>query len=218
MSDHIHIRHSHYETSNSDWAHSPVRPLLPLLPARKSFPFLQRFSNGDGNEYSFSLDGANNSKPKNQDEVFSNPEAAVATFDLVPTISHASHSTSLPPTNQLRKRAERGVRRDQRAQKKADKLAMKQEKKKGKGNQCVNMEQETVQREDEKARTERNWGHKTASGFMVRQAKVDVVAPKPNRPGQVRKIVNMYKDKSTSLLRLASGSRKESSGCTATLR
>ncbi|KAK6822697.1 hypothetical protein PG987_014242 [Apiospora arundinis] len=55
---------------------------------------------------------------------------------------------------------------------------------------------------------ERSWGKITASGFMVRQAKVDELhQPKPQRPGQVKKIVNMYKEKSTSLLRIVSGNQ-----------
>ncbi|KAK7960932.1 hypothetical protein PG996_011574 [Apiospora saccharicola] len=55
---------------------------------------------------------------------------------------------------------------------------------------------------------ERSWGKITASGFMVRQAKVDELhQPKPQRPGQVKKIVNMYKEKSSSLLRIVSGNQ-----------
>ncbi|KAK8076492.1 hypothetical protein PG994_003764 [Apiospora phragmitis] len=55
---------------------------------------------------------------------------------------------------------------------------------------------------------ERSWGKITASGFMVRQNKVDELhQPKPQRPGQVKKIVNMYKEKSTSLLRIVSGNQ-----------
>ncbi|KAK8092046.1 hypothetical protein PG997_002407 [Apiospora hydei] len=43
-----------------------------------------------------------------------------------------------------------------------------------------------------KKQRERSWGKITASGFMVRQAKVDELhQPKPQRPGQVKKIVNM---------------------------
>ncbi|KAK7918229.1 hypothetical protein PG985_010103 [Apiospora marii] len=57
-------------------------------------------------------------------------------------------------------------------------------------------------------RRERSWGKITASGFMVRQAKVDELhQPKPQRPGQVKKIVNMYKEKSSSLLRIVSGNQ-----------
>lgn len=55
---------------------------------------------------------------------------------------------------------------------------------------------------------ERSWGKITASGFMVRQNKVDELHhPKPQRPGQVKKIVNMYKEKSSSLLRIVSGNQ-----------
>ncbi|KAK7937993.1 uncharacterized protein PG986_014861 [Apiospora aurea] len=63
-----------------------------------------------------------------------------------------------------------------------------------------------------KKQMERSWGKITASGFMVRQAKVDELhQPKPQRPGQVKKIVNMYKEKSTSLLRIVSGNQSSHS-------
>ena len=45
----------------------------------------------------------------------------------------------------------------------------------------------------------------TASGFVVRQTQLasgDLQHPTPQRPHQVKKIANMYKDKSLSLLRL----------------
>ncbi|OTA70773.1 hypothetical protein K449DRAFT_380846 [Hypoxylon sp. EC38] len=54
---------------------------------------------------------------------------------------------------------------------------------------------------------ERSWSTKTASGFVVRQINdIKLKHPKPRRPGQVKKIVNMYKEKSTSGIRLGKGS------------
>ncbi|KAI0596168.1 hypothetical protein F4775DRAFT_604130 [Biscogniauxia sp. FL1348] len=48
----------------------------------------------------------------------------------------------------------------------------------------------------DKKKKESSWGTKTASGFVVRQATdVSLRHPKPRRPGQVRKLVNMYREK-----------------------
>ncbi|KAH7030706.1 uncharacterized protein B0I36DRAFT_362532 [Microdochium trichocladiopsis] len=58
---------------------------------------------------------------------------------------------------------------------------------------------------------ERVWTSKTDSGFAVRHADLGTIQePKPRRPGQVKKIVNMYKDKTTSMRSLGRGG---SSGC-----
>lgn len=57
-------------------------------------------------------------------------------------------------------------------------------------------------RDTNKARPvkERAWTAKTESGFAVRHANLDAIQePKPRRPGQVKKIVNMYKDKASSM-------------------
>ncbi|KAI5920982.1 hypothetical protein F4810DRAFT_712998 [Camillea tinctor] len=66
--------------------------------------------------------------------------------------------------------------------------------------------------DDEKSRKkkERSWSKKTGSGFVVRQATdVNLKHPKPNRPGQVRKVVNMYLEKAA---KAASGHSIGSSG------
>lgn len=70
----------------------------------------------------------------------------------------------------------------------------------------------TERSQQQQKQRERSWGKITASGFMVRQAKIDELhEPKPQRPGQVKKIVNMYKEKSTSLLRIVSGNQSNHS-------
>ncbi|RYP89147.1 hypothetical protein DL769_000195 [Monosporascus sp. CRB-8-3] len=48
-------------------------------------------------------------------------------------------------------------------------------------------------------RRDRSWGKKTDSGFVVRQSRVEKIRqPKPRRPEQAKKLVNMDKDKATS--------------------
>ncbi|KAH9885680.1 hypothetical protein F4778DRAFT_798836 [Xylariomycetidae sp. FL2044] len=62
-------------------------------------------------------------------------------------------------------------------------------------------------KEKEKTR-DASWAKFTSSGFVVRHLKgVELESPKPKRPGQVRKIVNMYKDRTASSLRVKDGSR-----------
>ncbi|KAI2602537.1 hypothetical protein GGR54DRAFT_653857 [Hypoxylon sp. NC1633] len=57
------------------------------------------------------------------------------------------------------------------------------------------------------SKKESSWSKKTASGFVVRQINdVKLKHPKPRRPGQVKKIVNMYKEKASSGIRLGKGS------------
>lgn len=50
-----------------------------------------------------------------------------------------------------------------------------------------------------KKRRDRSWGKKTESGFVVRHAEVEQIRqPKPRRPGQVKKLVNFYKERTSS--------------------
>lgn len=57
---------------------------------------------------------------------------------------------------------------------------------------------------------DRSWSKKTESGFVVRHANVEKIRePKPRRPDQVKKLVNLYREKSNSyrmLSRLGKGS------------
>ncbi|ORY56383.1 uncharacterized protein BCR38DRAFT_118205 [Pseudomassariella vexata] len=80
------------------YARSPIRPspLFPALPARKSFPFLQRFSGGENNrgsiEFGFGLDGQDSSKMRREksSNILSNPDAAAGTEDLPTTAAAAA--------------------------------------------------------------------------------------------------------------------------------
>ncbi|KAK7754826.1 hypothetical protein SLS62_003140 [Diatrype stigma] len=50
-----------------------------------------------------------------------------------------------------------------------------------------------------KKRKDRSWGKKTESGFVVRHAEIEQIRqPKPRRPGQVKKLVNFYKERTSS--------------------
>ncbi|KAI1204458.1 uncharacterized protein F4807DRAFT_447303 [Annulohypoxylon truncatum] len=62
-------------------------------------------------------------------------------------------------------------------------------------------------KEVEGKKRESSWTKKTASGFVVRQINdVKLRHPKPRRPGQVKKLVNMYKEKASSGIKLGKGS------------
>ena len=46
---------------------------------------------------------------------------------------------------------------------------------------------------------DRSWSKKTESGFVVRHADVEKIRePKPRRPEQVRKLINLYREKAAS--------------------
>ncbi|KAI1879307.1 hypothetical protein JX265_002261 [Neoarthrinium moseri] len=216
-----HYRSSYQESSTSfDHSRSPhQRSLFPLLPARKSFAFMQRFSS-NGTHNLFGLDGANQSVP--DADIFMNPDAAHGTTNLARHPSHTSttsHNTSLPAQDELRRLAQRDAFRDKQTQKKRDKELAKHERRERRkerrlAKQAGKQTRRTVSRAGSTAEAEtsstkeRAWGQQTASGFMVRQARLgsdELQSPKPYRPGQVKKIVNMYKEKSNSLLRIASG-------------
>ncbi|KAI0121009.1 hypothetical protein BJ170DRAFT_600334 [Xylariales sp. AK1849] len=318
----------HDHSSSVDWDRSPPHaPILPSLLARKSMPFINRLSTSRDNSdvcafgydaalhssrhndrHGFGLDGAHESKP--EVDIFMAPEPSESNLEMWPADSHTVHASQgrfLPPTDELRKRAERQSRRDVKYQKKADKRAKREERHeerkafeatgrkdsngkgkqtataadpsspspslppdlppactivpkhqrrrisdminkfefkrepdkmdKGKGKQPATavigdpaspQSSQTLQvglstrrrrrGSDSKKKKnkleeatveerERNWRDKTASGFVVTQAHVEeIVQPRPSRPHQVRKIVNFYKEKSTSFLRIASGS------------
>ena len=71
-------------------------------------------------------------------------------------------------------------------------------------------------KEKSKTKKDRSWSKKTESGFVVRHADIERIRePKPRRPEQVRKLVNLYREKSASngvLSRLGKGSFARSGG------
>ncbi|KAF3065205.1 hypothetical protein GL218_01084 [Daldinia childiae] len=126
--------------------------------------------------------------------------------------SNAVSSTTSKQTTAERKRRrleEKELRKEQRQKNKEKAIE------KGKGKEAAiddNQGAESAQdrekgKDTEGKKKESSWSKKTASGFMVRQIHdIKLKHPKPRRPGQIKKIVNMYKDKSTSGIRLGKGS------------
>lgn len=239
--------HSSFQESTLDSSRTPPphNALLPLRPARKSFPFLRRLSSR-ASSHMFGLDGANHSI---LDSEASAPMDTAAT-SLAHDGSHASthnQSTSLPGHEDLRECAPMHTKGDRKAQKKADRRVERQEKQERRERRRWQRAEKERERgkawlvsrmssgassvaaptrteaqvaaqgggtgtkgdaEADRTEGERTWGKQTASGFMVREARLgsqELAHPRPDRPGQVRKIVNLYKEKSSSMLRIASG-------------
>ncbi|ETS84181.1 hypothetical protein PFICI_02206 [Pestalotiopsis fici W106-1] len=221
-------RSSYRESTTSiEYTRSPYRSVFPLLPARKSFPFIPRFVSDDAETHLFGLDGANQSTPRVlEDNIFQ--ETSDGTTSNKSMHGHglsrsqrpsndsvASHHTSYSVQGGLLKRAAQQDRDKRKEQKKKDKQREREDRKRRIAQRRQNKLDETdravsgvshhVQEADSR---DARWGQQTASGFMIREAGLssgDLVAPKPRRPGQVKNIVNYYKEKSTSLLRIASG-------------
>lgn len=140
-------------------------------------------------------------------------------------LPHIKQTTALPTAEQLSRRLEREARKTSRQQERearrtARELAReaareaKEAKRKGKQKEPASEAPlgVTAAAEAVVQGKERVWSKITASGFIVREAGIDLQEPKPHRPGQVKKIVNLYKDKSSSFLRVVSGSHKDVHG------
>ncbi|KAK9791711.1 hypothetical protein SCARD494_07500 [Seiridium cardinale] len=218
--------HSSYQESSTSMDYGrtpPYHTIFPLLPARKSVPFMHRFSSSGTNNHIFSLDGANQSIPHVPDaDVFSNAGNGARSSkregnsnEFTRATSHesgASHQVSLPPPDEIRKRGAQQNRERRKQEKKLEKQRKREERKR----RIAQRKQEGYKSAERAASNaaesakakESKWGKQTDSGFMVREARLssgDLVAPRPNRPGQVKNIVNFYKEKSSSFLRVASG-------------
>lgn len=197
------------------------------LSMRKTFPFLARMSDdlGCSDEFDdFGLDGSVLSKAirrrdkSSAGQISQGPSSPVSCSD-----SNAVSSTTSKQTMAERKRRrleEKELRKEQRQKNKEKAM----EKGKGKETAIGDNQGAESARDREKSKDaegkkkESSWSKKTASGFMVRQIHdIKLKHPKPRRPGQIKKIVNMYKDKSTSGIRLGKGSGVSSgSGTTGT--
>ncbi|KAI0376921.1 hypothetical protein F5Y04DRAFT_196119 [Hypomontagnella monticulosa] len=195
------------------------------LSMRRTFPFLARMSEGLGcaeDFDDFGLDGAFMSKVvrhRSKSPVPHDPIAAGIPSSSPTTHSNAnalSRMVSKQTTAERKRRRleEKQLRQEQRDKKREDKM-----KDKGKGKATANEEDENNEqcpdsaqdkgkgKEGEGKKKESSWSKKTASGFVVRQIHdVKLRHPKPRRPGQVKKIVNMYKEKASSGIRFGKGS------------
>ena len=145
-------------------------------------------------------------------------------------LPHLKQTTTLPTAKQLSRKLERETRKTSRQQERqarqaarelARQAAREAKEAKRKGKQQQQQQQQTAPGEPlgvtaaaaaVQQGKERSWSKVTASGFMVREAGADLQEPKPFRPGQVKKIVNLYKDKSSSFLRVVSGAPRDGPG------
>lgn len=224
---HEHYRSSYRESTTSvEYSRSPpYRSVFPLLPARKSFPFIPRFASDDTDNHAFGLDGVNESTPRPPDaDIFRNmgdgatnskpiPDQSTPNPQRQSIDSGVSHHTSVLTPSGLFRRAASQDREKLKEQKKKEKQREREERKKRIAQRRQNKLGESHRAASGSSKPGKNantshWEPQTASGFMVRKTDFssgDLIAPKPRRPGQVKNIVNYYKEKSTSLLRIASG-------------
>ncbi|KAI1372580.1 hypothetical protein F4677DRAFT_248453 [Hypoxylon crocopeplum] len=195
------------------------------LPMRRTFPSLARISDslGYSDEFDdFGLDGAALAKvAKHRDK--SPAEQVSQALDAQPSLGTSQGGPSTlsrvvsRQTMAERKRRrleEKQLRQEQREKKREEKTKAKG-KEKVTGNEHDGTNEQSAERvvdkgkgkEVEGKKKESSWSKKTASGFVVRQTNdVKLRHPKPRRPGQVKKIVNMYKEKTSSGIRLGRGS------------
>jgi hypothetical protein len=231
----VHLRehyHSSFQESStsSDYSYLPsYHKMFPLPPARKSYSFMQRFAHR-ATDNAFGLDGANQSTLHVPDaDVFSSTRDGAASSKPTQNQQHNTAKTSgdgngainnpaLPTHDELRRRAAQQEREKRKEQKKQNKKRTREERKRriAQRRHSRQVSSREVSGQVEKQDTDRKWKKQTASGFVVREARLpsgELVAPKPHRPGQVKNIVNFYKERSSSLLRIASGGHFGGSKC-----
>ncbi|KAI1770647.1 hypothetical protein F4818DRAFT_446061 [Hypoxylon cercidicola] len=196
------------------------------LSIRRTFPFLARMSDGlecadefDG----FGLDGSLVSKasrcrdksPTGEVSQTTRPVLSESTARADPNPLSKVVSRQTIAERKLRRIEEKQLRKEQREKKREKARGTDQEE--GRSNDCngegnhgadENAEKKGKGKEVAgKEKKESSWSKKTASGFVVRQVSdVMLKHPKPRRPGQVKKIVNMYKEKASSGLKFSKGS------------
>ncbi|KAI3342525.1 hypothetical protein F4824DRAFT_486168 [Ustulina deusta] len=207
---------------------SPDTP--PPLVVRKSLPIFGRVSSGFRRPGGLGLDGHFPSKPVREEDfrpsdgTTSGPSTPQGDPDALLKVMLKQSAAE----RSRRREDEKHVRRDKKLRALAiwkgkgkaehsanntgpgEEASKKQEKGKWKGK-----EKEIPRKENEGQSStgqESETNKKTASGFVVFESKdVKLRHPKPRRPGQVRKLANMYKDKGSSG---ASINTKASSGAT----
>ncbi|KAI1806117.1 hypothetical protein F4811DRAFT_569657 [Daldinia bambusicola] len=192
---------------------------------RRTFPFLARMSDdlGCSDEFdSFGFDGSVLSKAIRRRDKSSFGQASQApSSPMSCSDSNPVSSTTSKATTSGRKRRRLEVKELRKEQRRKDRERAKgkgKEKEKAMSNnhKVENAQDKGGGKEVEGKKKESSWSKKTASGFMVRQIHdIKLKHPKPRRPGQIKKIVNMYKDKSTSGIRLGKGSGISSGSGTA---
>ncbi|KAI1079775.1 hypothetical protein F5B20DRAFT_580929 [Whalleya microplaca] len=195
------------------------RPPSRTAVMRKTFPFLAHMSDSLGFSTDFDdfgLDGAMQSKITGGRDISPAERAPRAPYlSSSPSTPRSDpHAFSKVVSKQVtaerkrRRLEEKQLRRERRKEKKEDKT-------KGKGKEKEQHTQGAGEQGEEpkpKAKgkeKETSWSKKTASGFVVRQVTdIKLRHPKPRRPGQVKKIVNLYKEKAASGINIRRGGDK----------
>ncbi|KAI1404259.1 hypothetical protein F4819DRAFT_150106 [Hypoxylon fuscum] len=199
------------------------------LSMRRTFPFLARMSDGLGGSDEFDdlgLDGSVLSKATKATKAARCRDRSSTCEDT--GVAHPSHgdpnalsrvvSQQTIAERKHRRLEEKQLRKEQRDKKREEKARGKGKgKEMGSDGKHDQGQQGAVEENPQekgkgketagKQKKESSWSKKTASGFVVRQINdIKLKHPKPRRPGQVKKIVNMYKEKATSGIKLGKGS------------
>ncbi|KAI1178063.1 hypothetical protein F4777DRAFT_140906 [Nemania sp. FL0916] len=220
---------SHLGRVSSD-SHGDISPDIPSSP-RKSFPIIARMSSGFRHPGWFGLDGHYSSKSVPSENLQSS-EATASAIDI---------DTPLGDPNALHKAMHRQSAAEQGRRRHGEKTSRAFGRWKGKSKQYERApsadpgvsndgagedhsrarskgkakeiaQNEPKNNEAPSGEGENQTNKKSASGFAIFESKnVKLRQPKPRRPGQVRKLANMYKEKGNSG---ASVSTKTGSGQT----
>ncbi|KAI1408339.1 hypothetical protein F5Y13DRAFT_194420 [Hypoxylon sp. FL1857] len=193
------------------------RPPSSHLPMRRTFPFLARMSDDLGytDEFDdFGFDGSTLSKAIRRRDKPSTTQASQRRYQSSSSPTPLGDPSTLSKVVTQQTTAERKRRRVEEKQlRQKERDTKREEKTKAKEKEMDDEERATNGQDKGKGKDiegkkkERSWSTKTASGFVVRQINdIKLKHPKPRRPGQAKKIVNMYKDKSTSGFKLGKGS------------
>ncbi|GAW25835.1 hypothetical protein SAMD00023353_1400520 [Rosellinia necatrix] len=213
-------------TPKANYGHSsPTTPIRPLI-VRKSLPIIARMSSGVRWPSGFGLDGHFPSKPVRDED--HEPSGAISSTRGTPQDEYNVLPRAILKRSEAERNRRRQVERQQRRRRASRTLGEWKGKAKVKGvldrtdNAILN--EEANKKHDrpkgkgkdkgkEKETTENvETNKKTESGFTIFESKdVKLRHPRPRRPGQVRKLANMYKEKGSSG---ASVNTKASSGAT----
>ncbi|KAI1136255.1 hypothetical protein F5Y05DRAFT_115805 [Hypoxylon sp. FL0543] len=194
------------------------------LPMRRAFPFLARMSDelGCSDEFdNFGFDGSIVSKTvrrrtkspstqepqrRYQSSSSPTPHGDLNTLsDVVSQQTAAERKRRRLEEKQLRQK-ERDLKREEKTKSKGKEKETSDSYNETDGERAGYAQDKGKGKEAEGKKKEKSWSTKTASGFVVRQiSDIKLKHPIPRRPGQVKKIVNMYKEKSNSGIKLGKG-------------
>ncbi|KAI1086459.1 hypothetical protein F5B19DRAFT_140790 [Rostrohypoxylon terebratum] len=169
----------------------------------RSFPFLARVSDslGGTDEFDgFGFDGSLLSKATR----YRTGSAAERIARSPTSTTRRGGPSALSRVLSQQTAAERKRHRLEEKQLRREEKDKKREEKAKAKNQ--NRDGTTKKGKEVDRKKESSWSKKTASGFVVRQIDdVKLRHPKPRRPGQVKKLVNMYKEKASSGIKIGRG-------------